>query len=410
MLLLLACLISIAFGQYVSISSTDTAKWEYRELVVAKDTYLNSLTAAGLKVQVDKTSNLYQGGASLDLGGFRMRAGGPALNKQEPVVGFSLLSATVSYNWNPTTGVLSTVGAAAWAEVVFGASHICLYKDRNGVNGFQYSVGDPVWNCNDMNGYDCVVFLSCIDLKTDLDWSTLSIGEQSCPAGYSENCTIYTITTTGYSGGVTSGTPVMTITQKLANQKVLISSNNHYFGPDYAKVDFSITYPYSIKGMTTQKANAGIVLAVYAAGKAAVAAREAYFQDHKALVFEAGASSGRSAVLSWDDTATVNNVDTDVVVVHISGSSIKAYNCPLGICDLVITWWKLLVLAVEDIGGWNCELIFISTPDVSVDTWVYDPTYGVAASSDITSPGSFLAPPMYVTFLCFFVLYFFRSF
>jgi len=270
-------------------------------------------------------------------------------------------------------------------------------------------LGDNVFDCTVSNGLDCLITNSAIDLKSDVTWSSISEGTTSCPAGYNANCTVYSFTTTAVLTG--TSTTVMTLTQYLANQKVLINPtvNGHVVGPDYAKVDFTVTYPYAAKSQTTNQNIASIALALYAGGTAGSATFQAKFQNNQALVFSG--TDDKSAVFSWDGTAQLDGTGATVVVVAISGETIIDYNCPVSnlLCPPIIAGWKVAAAAVKLL-GWSSEIMFLSTPGTDVTTWEYDPTYGVIANTDLqqNNGGSFLAPHVYVTLISFFILYFFR--
>jgi len=410
MYILLLCLISILSATATTYTAvTDGSEDEFRYLAVNQDSSTNSITVSGSKLKVDPNTNKITGTAQLDAAGFKIQALGASqsiISDHEPVVGFSLLSANASYSFNPSNGVLSTAGTVAWAEVVAGFTHIFTFKDRNGVPGFQYTLGDPVFDCSINNGYDCIIAGSPIDLKADLSWSTIVIGQTACPTGYNANCTIYTFTTTGTDS---FGNTVMTLVQTIANQKIIITSNGHEVGPDYAKLDFTITYPWAAKNLTGTQSSASIGLALYAGGTAGSTTFVGYFQNRKALVFSG--SNGKSAIFGWDPTADLDGVSTNVVMVTISGDEILNYNCPL-LCNPIIVGWKLAAGVVKAI-GWSSEIMFLSAPGAGVTTWAYDPTFGATDNSQITNTGntgSFLAPHMFVSFLCFFVLYAFRRY
>jgi len=318
------------------------------------------------------------------------------------------LSASAVYSFNPANGVVSTAGKAAWAEMVAGFNFIFLFQDRNGVPGFQYNLGDPVFDCSQNNGYDCIINGSPIDLKQDVSWSAISIASTACPPGYNANCSVTTFTTTGTLSA--DGTTVFQIVQTIANQKIIITANGHTVGPDYAKIDFTVTYPWASasKNQTANKAVACIGIAGYAGGSAGGAAFVGVFQTRPALVFSG--SSGKVAIFGWDPIATVDGVTQNVYVDTISGQEILNYKCPgiLSICPAIIAGWQVAAAVVQAI-GWNVEIIFLSSPGAGSSTWEYDPTYGAADSTEVTTGGSsFLAPTMYVTLLSFFVLYFYH--
>lgn len=163
--------------------------------------------------------------------------------------------------------------------------------------------------------------------------------------------------------------------------------------------------------MTGSQSVAHIGIVLYAGGTAGSTTFVGYFQNRQALIFSG--SNGKSAIFGWDPTAQLDGAANDVVLVTISGDQILNYNCPLAcINSPIILGWKIAAGLVKA-QNWASEIMFLSaTGPAGVTTWAYDPTFGVIDNSQINTgnTGSFLAPHMFVSFLCFFVLYAFRRF
>jgi hypothetical protein len=294
------------------------------------------------------------------------------------------------------------------------------YQERNNQPGFQYKVGDFVWSCAVNNGLDCIVDGSFIDFKKDISWSQVTTASQTCVSalssttGYNNTCTIFQVTTTGSYLGASA----MTITLTLASQKILlkptITATGVEIGPDVAKFDLVIRYPWVQK--LVSKTTSYVALLAGAAGKASsgvVAGGQWQGKSSSVWYFD----KDRAAVLSWDGSATINSGSVTnpvpVFVQGISGASILAYNCTdtnPAICliqNLILTPWKIVAGLLTGF-GWTPELVILSWPQLGPDTITHDPIYGSASSTEIKSGSLLFTPTLFLYFIWAIVHYFYR--
>jgi len=299
--------------------------------------------------------------------------------------------------------------------MVFGVSTIFLYENRNSVDGFQYALGDPVFNCAEPStAYDCVIKDSAIDIKDNITFTNLAWTASSCASkgltGYSDNCTIYEINSVGsYLGNV-----VLELTLTLASQKVLVGPeiNNNEIGPDFGKVDIRIKYPWVDKMQAGNKDKGHVALALYAAGRAGGGSvKAASYRDKSALVWSA--DTYRSAVFTWSGNAdiksTIGDTTSESYAVFISDQAVLDFQLCYNILDIncvisyfIISAWKWHMNAMK-ILGWSTQVVILSWKGVGADDVFYDPGLGME-----TAAGMFLTP----TFICFAMLlvhYFFRK-
>jgi len=285
---------------------------------------------------------------------------------------------------------------------------IFLYDDRDGVPGFQYTLGAlNAFTCSSAAAnVDCVMDGSNIRLKEDVFWSIWNIATAPCPAGsgYSSNCSIWTFTTTATLLG---NVPVATVTLRLSSQPVLVNPtvNGHEIGPDRAKLDISITYPYTAKGIAANS-QAKVGLSAVAAGKAGTFnAVAASIDGNNALVWNG--NNDKASFWSYDGTAVVGSVSSTVYVTAISGDSIEKYNCTLGVdCDLISVAIIISLKWVNGIWrafGWTTELYFFSWNEVRPTQIDYDPSFGMIDSTNSALSG---VPPIWSLFLFLFIYLF----
>jgi len=426
MILLFLSLLTFCLGNElatVTYAAVTTGNNEIRALAATYDSTENALSVGGFKA--DLQINNGSATAHVDAGGFKFVGGVQGL--KELIVGFSALSATASVNWSEQAGKVIFSIDAAWAEIVFGLSWIFLYKERNSQKGFQYSLGDNVWNCLDNGGSDCIIQGSIIDIQKDLTFSLTNVVTQNCLAVipnsasvYNPNCTIWTISSTGSY----LGTPVITFSLMIASQKVLLNPtvNGHEIGPDYGKVDITINYPYFLKygilsGEIRKIGNVG--LSGYAAGKAGSAVKQGTFDGKSAYVW-AAANTDKAAVLAWDGDAVLSTTGaadkkSDVYVAGLSGSSISSYTCDNSTnCDLISQivinlMWKPAVAWVTAF-GWTPEIFVLSWDGLGPDSVYYDPVTGMTSTANIQySSSGILAPPVLLCFLWILVHFFYHK-
>jgi hypothetical protein len=406
---LILTLITISFGrqqtslQTVEWGAVTTGNNEIRALKVTQDLTENSLTVGGLKLTLeDQSSDDTSASLNLDVGGFKFLGG--KLGVQEPVLGFSALSATANVDWTKDgSGKVIFDIQGAWAEIIVGLSTIFLYEERSTEEGFQYTLGGDVWGCPVTGTTDCIILDSLINLKENITYSPLTVTSTSCAdvglTGYSPNCTIFQIS----SIGNLNTSPVITITLTLASQKVIIGPvvNNNQIGPDFAKVDFTINYPWTAKNQDGVKDKAHIGMAIYGAGKAGTAAVTGGTLNGKSAYLWY-TDKTRAAAWSWDGQAeitTTNGVTpATAYAVGISGQSIEDVQYPVCtditlsciVNNLVILSWKNAVGWAKAF-GWTTEIIVLSWHGAGANEVYYDPGIGMTSTE---SSGMLLAPTL----------------
>jgi len=413
-MLSLLFILSLAYSYAQDPATAAPENAEYRTFATFLNSADNSISVAGAKLSLTSDGK-FQGSAALDAAGFKLVAGGTVANPQL-AFGAAALSATASVNWTPSPngdGSLIFSLTGAWAEIIVGLTNCFLYKDRNGQPGLQFDIQKEQFDCNIDNTEDCLIGNSGVDLAKDLKYTPLAVNTYSCAlpadAGYNSNCTIWTLSSTGYIPGITN-TDVFELTLKLANQKIFLGE--HAVGPDYSKADFKIWYPWTNKGQTAVKGQASVGMAIYVGGKAGTAGIQGGAFQGKDAIIIAAADSDKAAVLAWDSTAQLDGVDTTVFVNGISGQTIANYDCsacnPLGIKYWVIAGWKIGVYFAS-LGGWTSQLVLLSWPGVGPNEVYYDPTFGMAAQGEYTTNSGLFLMPSFLTLMACFVFYRFFS-
>jgi hypothetical protein len=380
----------------------------YRGIVIETNTFENSLSAAGYAVDITTTDTTGQ--VDLNVGGFKFAA-------NDAAVGFAALSATASVDWTPTPNgdgnvIYSITGA--WGEIITGFSSVFVYQERNGVKGFQYNLGDKVWDCGDGGSIDCVVTNSAIG-KDELNWSPIAVTESACPtgSGYNASCRVYTLSSIGSLKTLPFGN-VIQITIQFSNQKVLVkptvAETGHEIGPDYCKIDIDIWYPWA-KIPAGEKATGNIAIVYYVGGRAGDGTiNGGSFQGKEALVFVG--TNDKATVMAFDGQATLDGVDVDVYINGISGSTILGYDCVKENCDIVsaivIYAWQV-ACGVASAGGWTSQLVILSWDSVACDHVYYDPTAGMADTSEVTMNAAGFVTPTIISFIWAFILFLFHG-
>jgi len=425
-LLLLVTILSIAIadqqvvtGAYAAVAGNN----ELRVLGVQTDTLANSIAVGGYKVMLDRTSG--SATAQLDAGGFKFGGGVQFLSA--PQLGFSVLDVIANFQWTANAngnGSILVQIQGALAEMGLGFHGIFAYQERNSKPGFQYAVGDRVFDCSTNNNLDCIVANSYVDMQNDLVWSPITYGSQSCVSklidttGYNNTCTIYQITTTG---SILLGPQVIQITLTLASQKILLNPavNGHEIGPDRAKFDIQINYPWASKPSIT-KATSNVALLLSAAGKAVSGAAQSFVYVNNNQQYQSigwVGAKGKATVLAWDGSATLTtgtaSSTVNVYVNGISGASISAYTCSDCTALELVTWYAFLIVpwkaAVNTLTvlGWTPEIVILSWDQAGADQVLYDPIYGTTASTDVGNSGVYFAPTILLSFIWVLIFRFF---
>jgi hypothetical protein len=392
---------------------------EIRALAAVYNDVEDTFAVGGLKysIQVDGASKTIKG--ELDAGGFKF-VGGGGITPTEPKFALAALQASADFHWdaNANGGKIVYSITGAWVELVFGISSIFLYKNQDSAPGFQYILGDNIWDCTKDNDKDCFLWGSGVSLKDDLKWGHLSdlYANRSCsdavPGGsFNSSCTIYQLTAVGKSK--VTDAEVIRITWTTASQKVLI--NGHVVGPDSSKIDLTINYPYTEKVLfPLSKNDYSVGVTVYASGKSGTASVEGAVRWNNNEAFAWKTASGRTAVLAWDGNAELTTAGvksgSPVYIQGISGQSIIDYDCTN--CDVVskiiIPIWQGF-LSTYKAFGWTGQFVILSWAPTAPDTVYYDPSMAMASESEVTyHSGIFVAcyPTLFFSFLSVIIVHY----
>lgn len=393
--LFLFSILSLAYSDTIIVAPDHNT---YRALTTYIDPVTGSYCLGGLSYTCDQAGNKESGSADLNGLAYKWDRYGCAMG----VVAFG---ATASYNYVPSSsggnGTVITSFAAAFAELLWSWNWIFAWVEKNDTPGFQYNLGDECWTGNTAN-QDFIYPGSGINPKQypdgDLNWSTISSFTTPCGVDYPPNCYMYTLTSIG---STLLGTNVLKIVVKCTNQDIIVvdatTGEEHPIGPDSCKVSFTITYPYTEKGLTLQKSQLNVGVALVLAGKAGAAGIVAAtdIKTGKSAVVFGAAGSEQSAFFSWDKQAQLDGVNKDVFLNTISGGEIIKYDTTNAdiISKVVIGLWQL-GCGLAALQGWTTQLVLLSFPQPGCNSVYYDPTAGMAANSDFTSSAGFMAPTL----------------
>jgi len=262
---------------------------------------------------------------------------------------------------------------ASLVELATSLYTLFVYYNNDGQPGFQYTFGNNL-QCviPAAEGQDCIDWPNSLQLS-DLDWNPITINTIACPAGYTNSCRIYEFIltdTTGYTS----------FTYKIASQPVFIDS--FLVTPDYAKLDISISYPWSNYPLLQANPQLGLLGAT--GGKtASVAATISKASGggttgNPAVIFTA---SGKIGAFSWATTATVTagkkrTTDSTVYFEAIYGAEISAYTGS----NIVLDVLKVDV-DVLDALGWKVAFLLFSWDAVEPSNVLWDPAQGLSGST-----------------------------
>jgi len=306
--------------------------------------------------------------------------------------------------WNSAQA--SGTMAGALAEVIASLVSVNVYYDHDGVPGFQWDIDqtDPtkrwdIYDCSKAaaNGYDCVDTNAVLNVATDLEWTFIEHTKISCSAApglttgnYAAGCEIHSLTTVGSLASAPTQ-PVLTFTIRIASQPVLINGIRH--GPDFAKWDVQINFPYSNYPQILSQSTAQLAIVTAAAGKAGAFVGTASSSGGvDAVSWSAGA--GVRAYYNYNATATTTNVATGNTVYTqiITGQDILNFVCTaaspcngvLGVSgtNLLVTALKTFVTA-ELVFGWRASIAIHAFGDLTAPaTIAWDPSVGAGAGTN----------------------------
>lgn len=299
-----------------------------------------------------------------------------AFTVQTPATGnnlglyFGYFAAEAEFNITAKSASFS----ASLVELATSFYTLFVYYNLDGQPGFQYTIGNSL-TCGLLPvsaGPDCIDWSNSIQLNS-LTWNSIVVNKIACPSGYSASCNIYEFVladTTGYA----------TFTYKIASQPVFIDS--YLVTPDYAKLDISISYPWSNYPLLQTNPQLGLLGAT--GGKTAsltatiAKASGGATTGNPGVVFTA---SGKVGAFSWDTTATVTaqkkrTTDSTVYFDVVYGQNITDYtgtNVLLNILKVDVTALELL--------GWEVAFLLFSWDAVEPSNVLWDPTQGLSEST-----------------------------
>jgi hypothetical protein len=325
---------------------------------------IRAIAASGAAVNWTTQSTKQQGQAHIDLVAFRHSS--PGFNGNEGI-GYYFGWATANTQWNVQAGTSSI--SAAGLEVLFYAYNVFAYYNYDKDPGFQYKLGNDVWDCTKAaaDKFDCVVPGSEIKFS-DLTWSPIKIVNQSCPntQEYSKDCQVWILTTES---------SVATFRFKFASQPVMVDGVE--VTQDKGKIDIDIRYPWSSSNVTFEP-NARVGLSSFASGKAATysATRVVKVSGGDAVSFE---YDNRKAYFTWDGKAKVGNKNENVYFTTVTGEEIKNFDCAANNCGLVeglVIAALKIINGVYEAFGWKSQLVYFSWNVDQPDLVSWDPQLG----------------------------------
>ena len=354
---------------------------------------VTGLSVAAIGAQVAGNASVIN--ARVDVGGFRFKT--PAdTSDSNSALSFYFGYLGLSGTWDTTTRTGAMVGALA--EIVSNLNSLNVYYNNDAQAGFNWNVaaaGQDVLNCATAKtqGYDSLDVNGAIDLKS-LIWSTINHTKVQCnsipaladaPAG----CEIHTLSTSG-SNATMSANPIVVIDIRIASQPVLINNVRH--GPDYAKFDVTVQFPWSyFNSRLYDSANARLALIALHAGKAEsfVGAANRNADGTNSLLFTT--TTGQTSRYSYTNNATIDGVISPIYTQVITGAQIKALTCTG--CSLpTIVVQGALKIFVDWLQGfnWRSSITIHSLGSGASPAKVFwDPEVGAGPSSN---SAGFMAP------------------
>jgi len=299
--------------------------------------------------------------------------------------------------WNAGTSTTAVVGAAA--EVLASISDLFVYYDNDGVSGFQWDITQTdvtkrydIFNVatGKTSGYDAVDPKGIIALP-NLTWTNIVHSVVNCsvvlPAGnYHPHCEIHSLFTNGSLTGV--AVPVIQFTIRIASQPVLINGVRH--GPDLAKFDVVVNYPYSSFSLSSPS-TAKLAFVNYAAGKSANFVATAVSNAGQDSFTFASTDGKAHASYQYQANVDVDGASQPVTTQVITGAEVLAFSCALtSPCFLTTTQAyhiNLFATATWLQGlGWKPSLAVHSLGTGAMPTKVmWDPQVGAGPSGTASS-------------------------
>jgi len=288
--------------------------------------------------------------------------------------------------------------SGALAEVVSTISTLVVWYNRDGAPGFQWDMdsGVDIFDCT-AGTYDCVDPAGTIEVNA-LSWAPISRVEADCNAAtgattYDANCKIVTFQVVGSRNSV----PVLTLTSRTVSQPMNVDGVLN--GPDRAKIDVTIEYPWAQITGLRDAPNALVALIGVQAGKAVGAVQTQTLGNEKQVSF--AAAGGKRAFFSYSDTATINTAITSspIITKTITAKDVEDFSCVLGDpCAGLLNPTNLIMVKLKIGVAWLKA--FLWTPQVTIHSFTvksavkiyWDPAVGADNMEARTSSSAILVP------------------
>jgi len=344
----------------------------------------------------------------IDVAGFRFKT--PAdLSDPNKALSFYFGYLGVTGTWDASIATGAVVGALA--EVVSTLFSVNVWYDNDNVAGFKWDLtADPahrydIFNCADgtVNGYDTLDATAFIELRTMM-WTPIVHTKVQCntipelssaPAG----CEIHSLTTTGANSTNSSAAPLITVTARLASQPVFVNGKLH--GPDRAKFDVSVQFPWASFPNLYAPDKARVALIGFTAGKSALFAASVKRASDGSDTLSFAATGGQSSYYAYSPIATIDAQPGTVTTQVVTGQQIIDFQCPFGSpCSGFLglgtqTSWKAAFLKAEVawLQGfvWKSSLTFHAFSGIKPANVFWDPEVGAGSS---TNSAAFAVPSL----------------
>jgi len=341
---------------------------------------VTGISAAAIGIQA--ASNGMVSSGNVDVAGLKFRT--PAdTSDNNKALNFYYGYLGVSGVWDNRTATGSIAGA--FLEISSSIDSIQVYYDKDGTSGFQWDLKSQ----NDI--YVCTGSWDCIDTngKTDvkgLVWTPISRTVVNCSdvvpnAGYSDDCTIHTFTTTGSQSGAT----VLTITARTASQAITV--NGVLISPLKVKFDVDVAVPWSSWPLLSDATHAKVALIFVHAGKAGGGSAIASLTSSGASVVSSlvfNGANGKASYFGYTGTATVDGSTSNVVTQRITGAQIEAYKGGLTATSILVGYLQIFVGIAKGF-GWSLEITIHSWANEHPVAISWDPEVGMADQAKSSS-------------------------
>eukprot|EP01130_Rhizamoeba_saxonica_P001672 TRINITY_DN11543_c0_g1_i1.p1 TRINITY_DN11543_c0_g1~~TRINITY_DN11543_c0_g1_i1.p1 ORF type:complete len:413 (+),score=80.13 TRINITY_DN11543_c0_g1_i1:50-1288(+) len=328
---------------------------------------INKFEALGVLIDWTDDTSISEGDIDLDVAAFSVET--PRYNQYLNYY-YAKSDTSVSWDLEAEQGESGTVNT----EILAGLQDVFIYYDKNDQNGFQFELGDDVWDCS-VEGIDCIDSGGSIGVS-EMSWLPMTVSEVDCPfAGsgkYSADCKVYVIEARDTQD-------ILRVTFKLANQHLKYDDID--LGHDSAKIDIEIRYPWNSQTLLDPE-NAKVGISFFTAGKSetkgtSVSNEKVSFRSEKG-----------TTAFSWVNHALVDNVETKVYSNTISGQEILDFECRLncGLVEAIYIGVFQLVVGLYKGFKWDTQLLHFSWSETHPSVIVWDPEIGNLESTLSVDP------------------------